>query len=106
MKSFFNKLRRFNLTDYITSLERRFYISSQINNIHIHFQKENKSAYIDIPLGIEYEKQFHYLMRDLKANGKIYEFGINSIAIGVVQIWYKLSSHQKDPEFIVVNLHK
>ena len=102
----FNSIRWFNISGYLSGLEKKFHVNKSIKKGYKTFIATYPNLEITKETVIEFETYFRNLMDLNLKNGHITSFGINSLAGGVIQIWFKTSFQQKNPEFVVVNLHK
>lgn len=102
----FNSIRWFNISEYLSGLEKKFHVNTSIKKGYKSFIASYPNLEITKETIDEFETYFQNLMNSNLKNGHITTFGINSLASGVLQIWFKTSFQQKYPEFVVVNLHK
>ena len=101
-----SKLGDFNISLYITNMERTISVLSKI---------DKKTDYIKTTLSpgdltkretsdnIKYN--YASLLSVLKETFVINDFGVNSLAIGLYQVWFKLDPFTEEPEFVFLNFN-
>lgn len=101
-----SQLGDFNINLYITNLERTISVLSKIDEKTSYIKKiisSEKNSNREISDYIKYN--YSVVLNKLKETFVINDFGINSLAIGLYQIWFKLDPFTEEPEFVFLNFN-
>lgn len=105
MKDFFNRLLFFNSKNYLRQLELLYEVFTILEDGSFVFKIANQGKKVDSQLSKECELLFTSILKACQTHKKIATYGINALAIGVLQIWVKTSPNQHEPDYFMVNLH-
>lgn len=101
-----SRLGEFNVSLYITNLERTISVLQKIDKqTDVIKNKFTPVELFDKKISDNIKGDYNFLLNHLKETFVIFEFGVNYLAIGLFQVWFKLDPFTEEPEFVFLNLN-